>query len=252
MSENSVIKSCTYDILFQDKINQIRDSRAALDTLRAEHAARLAAQAEAAERQRQMQMAAKLQAMRKKKHEYLQNKREMQMRQEQQKHQYMMASGTGFFMPGVTMQQYQPGFPNQPIYANPQFHQMIPQTTDGTIPPTGQPQISQAMALNANQIAAMSQSLPQHSNAFAMPTSAMTMSQAPMTSHIRPNMTPQQIQQMMMHQHQMRMAQPGQSVPQMFPGQVQQNGQAQPKNQPPTSMMASMSLGQPNQPQLHC
>lgn len=61
----------------------MRDSRAALDTLRAEHAARLAAQAEAAERQRQMQMAVKLQAMRKKKHEYLQYQRQLALQRVQ-------------------------------------------------------------------------------------------------------------------------------------------------------------------------
>lgn len=61
----------------------MRDSRAALDTLRAEHTARLAAQAEAAERQRQMQMAAKLQAMRKKKHEYLQYQRQLALQRVQ-------------------------------------------------------------------------------------------------------------------------------------------------------------------------
>lgn len=68
---------------FQDKVTQVRDSRAALDTLRAEHAARLAAAAEAAERQRQMQMAAKLQAMRKKKHEYLQYQRQLALQRVQ-------------------------------------------------------------------------------------------------------------------------------------------------------------------------
>lgn len=64
-------------------MTQVRDSRAALDTLRAEHAARLAAQAEAVDRQRQMQMAAKLQAMRKKKHEYLQYQRQLALQRVQ-------------------------------------------------------------------------------------------------------------------------------------------------------------------------
>lgn len=64
-------------------MTQIRDSRAALDTLRAEHAARIQQAAEAAERQRQMQMAAKLQAMRKKKHEYLQYQRQLALQRVQ-------------------------------------------------------------------------------------------------------------------------------------------------------------------------
>ncbi|XP_073945414.1 hepatocyte growth factor regulated tyrosine kinase substrate isoform X2 [Choristoneura fumiferana] len=273
----------------QDKINQIRDSRAALDTLRAEHTARLAAAAEAAERQRQMQMAAKLQAMRKKKHEYLQyqrqlalqrvqeQEREMQMRQEQQKHQYMMSAGSGYYMPGVSMPQYPPTFPNQqPIYATPQFHpQMMPQaTTEGPVSLPGQPQMSQAnIPMSVNQMGALAQSMPQLTNSYAMTTSGMAISQAPIST--QPSMNPQNIrstlsqhmpmqQQMMMHQ--MRMSQPG--VHQMMqqgvnsmPGQnmPQLNGQGQlPKQnlpnqpQPPTSMMGAMSIGQPNigQPQM--
>ncbi|XP_053607338.1 hepatocyte growth factor-regulated tyrosine kinase substrate isoform X2 [Plodia interpunctella] len=237
----------------QDKVTQVRDSRAALDTLRAEHAARLAAQAEAVDRQRQMQMAAKLQAMRKKKHEYLQyqrqlalqrvqeQEREMQMRQEQQKHQYMMSANTGYYMPGVTMPQYQPNYPN-PMYANPQFHQMMPQsTTDGSITLPGQPQMSQAnMPINVNQLGQMSQSIPQMTNTFAMTTSGMAISQAPGVQtmnqgNIRPNQSiPLQQQMLMQQMHQMRMpVQTGvhqimsQNMPNGLAGQnlAQQNGQ---------------------------
>uniref|UniRef100_A0A1E1WHB5 Hepatocyte growth factor-regulated tyrosine kinase substrate n=3 Tax=Pectinophora gossypiella TaxID=13191 RepID=A0A1E1WHB5_PECGO len=262
----------------QDKVNQVRDSRAALDTLRAEHAARLAAQAEAAERQRQMQMAAKLQAMRKKKHEYLQyqrqlalqrvqeQEREMQMRQEQQKHQYMM-SANSYYIPGVSMHQFQPGFPNQPIYANPQFHpQMMAQVSaaDGSMSLPGQPQMSQASMPMLNQMGTISQSMPQLTNSYSMSTTGVTMSQAPISaqpSMNQPNMRPalgQQMpmqQQMMMQQmHQMRMPnQPGmhqmmqQNVANGLPGQnVQQNGQSNQLPKQNLQSQPSITTGQQN------
>ncbi|XP_033215310.1 hepatocyte growth factor-regulated tyrosine kinase substrate isoform X2 [Belonocnema kinseyi] len=98
----------------QDKVAQIKESRAALDALREEHREKLKSQAEEAERQRQLQMAHKLEIMRKKKQDYLQyqrqlalqriqeQEREMQMRQEQQKQQYIMGgyqSVSGFIGP---------------------------------------------------------------------------------------------------------------------------------------------------------
>ncbi|XP_041978001.1 hepatocyte growth factor-regulated tyrosine kinase substrate isoform X2 [Aricia agestis] len=261
----------------QDKISQVRDSRAALDTLRAEHAARLAAAAEAAERQRQLQMAAKLQAMRKKKHEYLQyqrqlalqrvqeQEREMQMRQEQQKHQYMMSASSGFYMPGVTMHQFPQGYPNQPMYVNPQFHpQMMPQTsTDGT-PMANQPQMSQANMPINTQIGPMP-SMPQM---HAMTTAGAAFTQAPTSAtmnqaNIRPNMSQQlpMQQQMLMQQMQMRMpTQPGmhmiaQNIANGIPIQSTHPAQQLQKpnlpNQPqqPNSMMPPMTMGQMNIPQ---
>ena len=94
----------------QDKLVQVKDSRAALDVLRQEHLEKLRQNAEELEKQRQMQMACKLEIMRKMKQEYLQYQRqlalqkiqeqecEMQMRQEQQKAQYRMNSA-GLFTP---------------------------------------------------------------------------------------------------------------------------------------------------------
>lgn len=61
----------------QDKLTQVKDSRAALDVLRQEHQEKLRRIAEEQERQRQMQMAHKLEIMRKKKHEYLQYQRQL-------------------------------------------------------------------------------------------------------------------------------------------------------------------------------
>lgn len=104
----------------QDKLTQIKDSRAALDVLRQEHQEKLRQQAEEQERQRQMQMAYKLELMRKKKQEYLQyqrqlalqriqeQEREMQMHQEQQKVMYNMGvqnygpPGASFISPSST------------------------------------------------------------------------------------------------------------------------------------------------------
>lgn len=117
----------------QDKLNQIKDSRAALDVLRQEHQEKLRRQAEEQERLRQFQMAQKLDIMRKKKQEYLQyqrqialqriqeQEREMQMRQEQQKAQYRIGTQSFPFM-GV------PSMPGAPQMAGPQhgspLHQM--------------------------------------------------------------------------------------------------------------------------------
>lgn len=115
----------------QDKLNQVKDSRAALDVLRQEHQEKLRRIAEEAERQRQMQMAHKLEIMRKKKQEYLQyqrqlalqriqeQEREMLIRQEQQKAQYRMGSQNfGYMPPGSAGGQqgspaHIPGAPNQ-------------------------------------------------------------------------------------------------------------------------------------------
>ncbi len=96
----------------QDKLTQVKDSRAALDMLRHEHQEKLRRIAEETERQRQMQMAHTLELMRKKKQEYLlyqrqlalrqiqEQEREMQMRQEQQKALYQMG-GNFNYMPGM-------------------------------------------------------------------------------------------------------------------------------------------------------
>lgn len=97
----------------QDKLTQIKDSRAALDVLRQEHLEKMRRQAEEQERQRQMQMAYKLELMRKKKQEYLQyqrqlalqriqeQEREMQIHQEQQKVMYSMGVQS-YGPPGAT------------------------------------------------------------------------------------------------------------------------------------------------------
>lgn len=137
----------------QDKLSQIKDSRAALDVLRQEHIEKMRRIAEEQERQRQMQMAYKLEIMRKKKQEYLQyqrqlalqriqeQEREMQMRQEQQKAQYMMG--------GNNYQSFMPST-GSPMHASNQQPQQFggqftgnfasPQAIYGQIPMNGQMQ----------------------------------------------------------------------------------------------------------------
>lgn len=147
------------------------------------------------------------------------------------------------------MQQFQQPYPNQPLYANPQFHQMMPQTTDANLPVPGQPQMSQA-----NQLATIAQSMPQLAN-FAM--SQSTAAGTPpatqsMTQNVRSNQQMQMTPMMLQQLHQMRMpVQPGmhQMLPLNGPGQniPQQNGTL-PKNMPnqqqPNSMMPQMPMGQ--------
>jgi growth factor-regulated tyrosine kinase substrate len=146
----------------QDKLSQIKDSRAALDVLRQEHIEKMRRIAEEQERQRQMQMAYKLEIMRKKKQEYLQyqrqlalqriqeQEREMQMRQEQQKAQYMMGANpypnSAFMSPPGTQgspmhhpqqqqqpQQFASQFPGN--YASPQaIYGQVPINAQGGFP----------------------------------------------------------------------------------------------------------------------
>lgn len=127
----------------QDKLAQVKDSRAALDVLRQEHVEKLRRIAEEQERQRQMQMAQKLEIMRKKKQEYLQyqrevalqriqeQEREMQMRQEMQMAQYRMGQ-TAFPFGSPNHQIGQPaGYQSMPPYGQPQPHEMPQQAMSG-------------------------------------------------------------------------------------------------------------------------
>lgn len=132
----------------QDKLSQVKDSRAALDVLRQEHLEKLRRVAEEQERQRQMQMAYKLEIMRKKKQEYLQyqrqlalqriqeQEREMQMRQEQQKAQYMMGANN---FPQYMSPPSSAGPQGSPMHAQGQFNQYgaYPQGPYGQMPMQG-------------------------------------------------------------------------------------------------------------------
>lgn len=149
----------------QDKLSQIKDSRAALDVLRQEHIEKVRRIAEEQERQRQMQMAYKLEIMRKKKQEYLQyqrqlalqriqeQEREMQMRQEQQKAQYMMG-GNNYqsFMPSTGSPLHAPN--QQPQQFAGQFpgNFVNPQAIYGQIPINSQmPSINQGYPMQQGQ-----------------------------------------------------------------------------------------------------
>ena len=74
----------------QDKIQQIRDARAALDALRDEHREQLKRAAAEAERLRQQQMAQKLDIMRKQKQQYLQYQRELAIQRMQEHERELM------------------------------------------------------------------------------------------------------------------------------------------------------------------
>lgn len=154
----------------QDKLSQVKDSRAALDVLRQEHLEKLRRIAEEQERQRQMQMAYKLEIMRKKKQEYLQyqrqlalqriqeQEREMQMRQEQQKAQYMMGANNyppfmsptaqqGSPMHGANQFNY-PGYPGNPQMQQP--YGQIPMPGQGMFPNQQQPPNPQSAFMPIN------------------------------------------------------------------------------------------------------
>lgn len=149
----------------QDKLAQIKDSRAALDVLRQEHVEKLRRIAEEQERQRQIQMAQKLEIMRKKKQEYLQyqrqlalqriqeQEREMQMRQEQQKAQYRMGQTAFPFMPNPN-QHASPNHQMNNIYNpygfNPNSPGPLPQTQFNPQGPVG-PQPGQQQVMGASQ-----------------------------------------------------------------------------------------------------
>lgn len=147
----------------QDKLTQVKDSRAALDVLRQEHLDKLRRQAEEQERQRQMQMAHKLEVMRKKKQEYLQyqrqlalqriqeQEREMQMRQEQQK-VYHMSGGQGYpFMAPMMPPQQSGAGPQQQQQQGSPIHQMVGGYPNYGYNQMGQPLSQQAGPMTAQQ-----------------------------------------------------------------------------------------------------
>merc|ERR1719305_1477099 len=114
----------------QDKLNQVKDARAALDALREEEAERKRLELEEAERQRQIQLAAKLEVMRKKKAEYLEYQRHVALQRmadqerevakiaEANKAAYMQQQGMyNMYLPYAGGYQPQPGMqpPGQPL-----------------------------------------------------------------------------------------------------------------------------------------
>lgn len=201
----------------QDKLAQVKDSRAALDVLRQEHIEKMRRIAEEQERQRQMQMAYKLEVMRKKKQEYLQyqrqlalqriqeQEREMAMRQEQQKAQYMMGGPTypGFIPPpgsqgspmhAASGQQPSQQYPGQFNYGNPQMNygQMPGMPQGGFAPPhQQQPPNSQSafMPINPAQNTPMQIPPPGSMIPTTLPNNAPNMNPNNV-SNMNPNMMP--------------------------------------------------------------
>ncbi|XP_073826218.1 hepatocyte growth factor-regulated tyrosine kinase substrate-like [Musca autumnalis] len=217
----------------QDKLAQIKDSRAALDDLRNEHAENLRRMAEEQERQRQIQMAQKLEIMRKKKQEYLQyqrqlalhriqeQEREMQLRQEQQMAQYRMNQTAFPFMPAMagmppqgspSQQPQMAGIPPTGVY-NP-YSPSATTTAGGALGgmPPYHNHTTQATALSGMQYPGMPpQGLPQAGNMMMPP-------------HMQNHMAAGG----MMPQQQQTQPQPGPPM-----GVEPQSQQQQPQQQPP-------------------
>ncbi|KAF3846262.1 hypothetical protein F7725_003340 [Dissostichus mawsoni] len=129
----------------QDKLAQVRDARAALNSLRDEHREKLRRAAEESERQRQIQLAQKLEIMRQKKQEYLEMQRQLaiqrlqdqekerQMRLEQQKHTIQMrAQMPAFSLPYAQMQSLPPNVAGGVVY-----QPGAPPSYPGTFSPAG-------------------------------------------------------------------------------------------------------------------
>ena len=93
----------------QDKLNEIKDSRAALDALREEYREKKRRDAEELEAQRQQQMARKLEIMRQKKQEYLQYQRQVALQQLQdQERELLLRKQQQKYAPVATMPQAAP------------------------------------------------------------------------------------------------------------------------------------------------
>ncbi|TMW51259.1 hypothetical protein DOY81_003645 [Sarcophaga bullata] len=242
----------------QDKLAQIKDSRAALDDLRHEHAEKLRRMAEEQERQRQIQMAQKLEIMRKKKQEYLQyqrqlalhriqeQEREMQMRQEQQMAQYRMNQTAFPFMPNMTgvapqgspLPQmpgvYNPYSPN-PTTAGAAVIGMPPYTTQagmtGVLPgmythaaamPPGQPQQPPQMMLQQQPQPINQQQLGNHMNNMMGIAHQMGEQQQQQQQTTGPQQQQQQQPQQMAHPQPPPTTQQQQQQQQQMPSQQQQ------------------------------
>lgn len=251
----------------QDKLTQVKDSRAALDMLRHEHQEKLRRIAEETERQRQMQMAHTLELMRKKKQEYLlyqrqlalrqiqEQEREMQMRQEQQKALYQMG-GNFNYMPGMGQTQGSPihmmtgaNYGYVPMGSNP----IGPGVTGGRIP-TGQagplPAMHQpAMGMNQMPHGPMQPQLASLPPQGVLPQGQMN-SRFQNTGQPGNNFPPNanQPQGLAMHNQQQPQVHGGmtmandmqQSQQGQFPGNVQ-------GNVPPSSQMAGIPSNNPSQ-----
>lgn len=240
----------------QDKLAQVKDSRAALDVLRQEHVEKMRRIAEEQERQRQLQMAQKLDVMRKKKQEYLQyqrevalqriqeQEREMQMRQEMQMVQYRMGQ-TAFPFGSPNHQLNQTGYSSMP-YGQPQAHEM--QQNPGMYYGSFGPISPLPGQMNDGQqpqqyIPSGQQFIPQHEH--GQPSNG-----GHQISHNQQGMAPIQQQIPMQNPHM------NQQIPVQQPPSQQSLNQHQPQHQPqslnhqmPPQQHQSQGLNQPQQHQ---
>lgn len=252
----------------QDKINQIRDARAALDALRDEHREQMKRAAAEAELIRQQQMAQKLEIMRKKKQEYLQFQRELaiQRMQEQERGLMMRAEQLRF---STT----QPNVPNLP--SNPVWHMVPPNPYPQPVPPNMNPNYYMENAnnfvnpsqpgshMNPQQMVDPNQQqiLPgQYPSQVSLANNAPIVPSHPTMMHPQMHVPGAMLPQMMPHYS----TQPAMSAPQMYmPPNVVYNQviasnpvsqdipqqQQQPQQQQPQQMIQNMPQQQPpNQP----
>uniref|UniRef100_A0A1B0CMJ4 Hepatocyte growth factor-regulated tyrosine kinase substrate n=2 Tax=Lutzomyia longipalpis TaxID=7200 RepID=A0A1B0CMJ4_LUTLO len=193
----------------QDKLAQVKDSRAALDVLRQEHQEKLRRMAEEMERQRQLQMAHKLEIMRKKKQEYLQYQRQLACSGQpgmdmskgvagpmgapplSQPQDQQIPPGGGAF-PGMQpppQQGQQPGIP--PGMAPPGMPQPGPIMTQqhpSMIPSSAPPPHAQQMPPQAQQMPPQAQQLPPQ--AQQLPPQQPQQQQEPANAHGSPTNQP--------------------------------------------------------------
>lgn len=252
----------------QDKLTQIKDSRAALDVLRQEHQEKLRQQAEEQERQRQLQMAYKLDLMRKKKQEYLQyqrqlalqriqeQEREMKMHQDQQKVMYSMGvpSYPGQFMPQPIPNPQQSKNESSPAHIMPQqsninnYNPNMPMNPSNNFPPhpgamvprypmSNQPNIYSNVANQQPQMVApgIHPNIPQQ---YANPNPL------PATVHIsqqQNNVVSPPNRNNVLPTNQIH------SVVQQVPTQPEHQYQTQPQHQPPAPTSASIEDKVPTQ-----
>ncbi|XP_070070566.1 hepatocyte growth factor-regulated tyrosine kinase substrate isoform X1 [Drosophila takahashii] len=255
----------------QDKLTQIKDSRAALDQLRQEHVEKLRRIAEEQERQRQMQMAQKLDIMRKKKQEYLQyqrqlalqriqeQEREMQLRQEQQKAQYLMGQAAPpfpYMPPSAVPQHGSPSHQLNNVY-NPYAAGYLPQAPAPApnghgqfqaIPPgMYNPSMQQPMPPNLQQPGGLMQQPappgnaqmmpPMPENQFANNPAILQQPQAPQAQQLSNPQMPFQQQPPQQIPGQQPQQIPGQQ-PQQIPGQQPQQIHMMLQQQPPAPQAA--------------
>ena len=162
----------------QDKLTQMKDARAALDALRADHAEKLRREAEEAERLRQIQMSQKLQLMRQKKQEYLAHQRQiaLQRMQEQEAARQVKLEQQKQYIQQRAMQPMLVGYPSQyDMQANQTHNDMVNYNTNyyGS-------QVTSQQTYPSNQFPSQSYSVAPHPAQYQGYSDVNRTNQAPM------------------------------------------------------------------------